>query len=233
MNKQILIILVLIVSCISYAQNSNQKDAEGKRHGIWQKDFNGTKVLRYKGQFNHGQEVGTFKFYKNLDGQSVLTATKTYNNSNDLADVTFYSSTKKIISKGKMRGKTYIGKWVYYHNKSKVVMTEENYNESGYLDGVKKTFYLNGQLAQLEHYNAGVLVGESRWFSELGKVIRIVNYENGELHGLAKSFDAKGRLEQEGVYQKDRRHGIWKFYKNGKLTKQQDFTRRSKNPYKK
>ena len=50
---------------------------------------------------------------------------------------------------------------------------------------------------------------------------------------LQKFTILKVLLEMEGVYQKDRRHGIWKFYKEGKLIKEKDFTRRSKNPYKK
>lgn len=232
MNKLIIIIFAL-VSSITFAQDINQKDANGKRHGTWRKNFENTKVLRYEGEFNHGREVGTFKFYKNIDGQSVLTATRTFKLNSDLAEVKFISSVKNLISEGKMRGKTYVGKWVYYHNKSKVVMTEELYDNKGKLEGLKKTFYLNGQLAQQENYSSGILVGESRWFSESGKLIRIFNYLNGELHGPAKVYDSSGNIEMEGVYQKDRRHGIWKFYKNGKLVKEKDFTRRSKNPYKK
>ena len=232
MNKT-LILLIALVSSITFAQEINQKDVNGFRHGEWRKNFEGTKVLRYEGQFNHGEEIGTFKFYKNIDGQSVLTATRTFSPNSDLAEVKFYSSTKNLISEGKMRGKTYVGKWIYYHNKSKVVMTEEFYDHKGKLEGLKKTYYLSGQLAQQENYSSGILVGESKWFSESGKVIRVFNYQNGELHGPAKIYDVKGNIEMEGVYQNDRRHGIWKFYKNGKFDKEKDFTRRSKSPYKK
>jgi len=232
MNKAILIILTLILN-VAFAQDINQKDIDGKRHGIWSKNFEGTNILRYEGEFNHGQEIGTFKFYKNIDGQSVLTATRTFIPNSDLAEVKFYSSNKNLIGEGKMRGKTYVGKWLYYHNKSNIVMTEEFFNNKGELEGLKKTYYLSGQLAKQENYNSGIVVGESRWFSESGILIKIFNYKNGELHGPTKIYDSKGKIEQEGVYQKDRRHGIWKFYKNGKLFKEQDFTRRSKNPYKK
>ena len=232
MNKLIIIIFALI-STATFAQDINQNDANGNRHGKWSKNFEGTKVLRYEGEFNHGKEVGTFKFYKNLNGQSVLTATRTFSKTSDLANVKFFSSTKNLISEGQMRGKTYVGKWLYYHNKSNVVMTEELFDNKGELEGLKKTFYLSGQLAKQENYSSGIVVGESRWFSESGNLIRIFNYQKGELHGQAKIYDSKGRLEMEGVYQKDRRHGIWKFYKDGKFEKEQDFTRRSKNPNKK
>jgi antitoxin component YwqK of YwqJK toxin-antitoxin module len=231
--KNIIVIIFALLANLTFAQEINQKDANGKRHGIWSKNFDNTKVLRYQGQFNHGEEIGTFKFYKNIDSKPVLSATRTYTPNSDLADVKFYASTKNLISEGKMRDKTHVGKWVYYHNKSKVVMTEEFYDNKGKLEGLKKTYYLSGQLAQQENYSSGILFGESRWFSESGKVIRIFNYHNGELHGPAKIYDAQGIIEMEGVYQKDRRHGIWKFYKAGVIVNEKDFTRRSKNPYKK
>jgi len=231
--KSIFIIVLSLFTSISISQEVNQLDANGERHGIWKKNFKDTKVIRYEGEFNHGKEVGTFKFYKNIADKPVLTATRTFNTNNDLADVKFYASTKKIISEGKMRGKTYIGKWVYYHNKSKQVMSEESYNNKGKLEGLKITYYLSGKVAEKANYKSGKLHGESRTFSEAEKLMSVFNYNEGELHGPAKVYDSKGSIRMEGVYQKDRRHGIWKFYKNGKLEKEKDFTRRSKNPYKK
>jgi len=132
-----------------------------------------------------------------------------------------------------MRGKTYVGKWLYYHNKSKQVMTEEHFNNKGELEGDKKTYYLSGKIADIEKYSGGKLNGESKSFSESGILISHFNYKNGELDGPAAIYDTKGNIKKKGVYQKDRRHGIWKFYTNGKLVKEQDYTRRSKNPYKK
>ena len=217
---------------ITFAQNFNQFDNNGKRHGIWKKDFKGTNSLRYQGAFDHGKEIGTFKFYKNIEGQSVLTATKTFSANSDLADVVFLASTKQIISRGKMRGKMYVGKWIYFHNKSKVIMSEEFY-KNGKLEGLKKVYYLSGQLALQEYYKAGILDGESVAYSEFGKTISMFNYKAGELHGPAKIYNTNGTLKMEGSYQKDRRHGIWKFYKNGVFEKEKDFTRRTKNPYKK
>lgn len=232
MNK-ILVVIITLISTITFAQSINQMDANGKRHGIWKKNFNNTKVLRYEGEFNHGKEKGTFKFYKNIDGKAVLTATRTFSETSDLAKVKFFSSTKNLISEGNMKGKTYVGKWVYYHNKSKQIMSEEFYNEKGKLEGKKKTFYLSGKVAEEANYKSGKLNGLSKTYSEAGKLMSSFTYSQGELHGPAKIFDNKGQIKAEGVYQKDRRHGIWKFYDNGTFSHEKDFTRRSKNPHKK
>jgi antitoxin component YwqK of YwqJK toxin-antitoxin module len=231
--KSIKIITLLLISIITYsvsAQNVNQFDANGKRHGVWRKNFDKTKILRYEGEFNHGKEVGTFKFYKNLDSKAVLTATRTFNSKNNIAEVKFFSSKKKLISEGKMRGKIYVGKWIYYHKKASIIMTEEYYNNKGELDGMRNTFYKTGKIAEKSFYKEGVLEGESLWYSGNGNVLRNYVYVKGTLNGPAKTYDFKGNLESEGVYQNNRRHGIWRFYKNGKFKEKKDFTRRSKNP---
>jgi antitoxin component YwqK of YwqJK toxin-antitoxin module len=51
------------------------------------------------------------------------------------------------------------------------------------------------------------------------------------LHGVANFYDATGTLEIEGQYKNDRKDGIWKYYTNGELTEEKDFTRYTKNPY--
>ena len=55
--------LFLIVTSLVYAQDINQFDESGKRHGVWKKYFEGTKQLRYEGKFDHGKEVGKFLFH--------------------------------------------------------------------------------------------------------------------------------------------------------------------------
>lgn len=233
MKNYFLILIFTLITSFGFAQKLNQYDANGQRHGVWKKNFEGTKVLRYQGEFNHGKEIGTFKFYKNLNGQSSLTATKIFKAESDIAVVKFYSSTKNLISQGQMRGKTYVGKWLYYHNKSKQVMTEELYNNKGELEGDKKTYYLSGKIADIVKYQSGKINGVAQSFAESGILISSFQYKNNALHGQAKIYDTKGNIKKEGVYQNDRRHGIWRFYEHGKLVKEKDFTRRSKNPYKK
>ena len=91
--------LFLIVTSLVYAQDINQFDENGKRHGVWKKNFEGTKQLRYEGQFDHGKEVGEFKFYKLVKKKSVLTATKLFDLDGS-AYVKFLASTGKIVYPG-------------------------------------------------------------------------------------------------------------------------------------
>ena len=65
MKYYLFIYILTIFTVNSYSQESiNQLDSAGKRHGVWKKYFDKTKQLRYQGQFDHGKEIDTFKFYR-------------------------------------------------------------------------------------------------------------------------------------------------------------------------
>ena len=232
MKNFVLVLLTLSVNFV-IGQGINQFDSQGKRHGIWKKNFEKTKVIRYEGEFFHGKEIGLFKFYKKINNQPVLTATKQFQKDNDIADVKFFTSKGKVISEGQMKGKLYIGTWNYYQKDSKNVLTLEHFNDQGVLHGERLTYYKSGLLAEKANYVNGKLEGESTWYSENGKLLKEFIYENGELHGISKYYGAEGELLVEGEYQHDRKHGIWTYYKDGEVIEEKDFTIRTKNPYKK
>src|SRR5690554_241977 len=150
--KHIIVLLFLVLPTVFVAQNINQLDENGKRHGVWKKNFDNTNVIRYEGEFNHGKEIGLFKFYKNINMAAVLTATKEFNVKDDVADVTFYASNGKVISKGKMRGKDYIGEWIYYHKDAKQELRQDNKNSKEEWNGEGWVNYNSGQLAEKLEY---------------------------------------------------------------------------------
>ncbi|WP_159022973.1 toxin-antitoxin system YwqK family antitoxin [Formosa sp. L2A11] len=230
--KKILSFLMMCFVGVAMAQNINQLDTNGKRDGVWKKNFEDTKILRYEGKFSHGKEVGTFKFYKNIGGKAVLTATKAFNSSNNIAEVQFLSSTKKVISKGKMNGKLYVGEWTYFHKNSDKIMTTETYDTNGKLQGERLVFYKNGKIAERAFYKDGLLEGKSTWYSEKEIPLKEFSYVNDKLQGMSKYYDLDGNLVAEGAFKKDKKDGIWNFYKDGKLDNTKDFTHYSKNPAK-
>ncbi|WP_299334823.1 toxin-antitoxin system YwqK family antitoxin [uncultured Psychroserpens sp.] len=233
MKRHFFIYILTIASLSLNAQNTvNQFDEDGKRHGIWRKYFDKTKELRYEGQFNHGKEIGIFKFYKLSKGKSVLSATKEFNDQNNNALVKFLSSKGKLISEGQMNGKLRFGKWIYYHNKSDNIMSIEYYNDNGELDGEKQILYTDGSIAERSNYSNGKLEGESIWYAENGNVLKKFLYKNDQLNGVSTYYDADGNIAAKGAYKNDLKHGIWKYYEGGKLVKTKDHTKRSKNPKK-
>lgn len=222
--KTIITTVLFFLSTIIVAQDINQVDGHGRRHGIWEKKFNGTDQIRYKGEFNHGKEIGLFKFYELVKKRSILSATKQFNESDNLAYVKFLASNGKVISEGKMDGKLNVGQWKYYHKNSDKIMTIENYNDQGQLNGDRIVYYKDGKIADESHYVNGNLEGISRWFSPKGVEIKTFVYEKNELHGISKYYSDEGELIAEGLYKRGRKTGVWKYYNNGKLVKQEDFT---------
>lgn len=231
--KQFLFLLVLLLGCMSSAQTVNKFDANGARDGVWKKNFENTDVLRYEGTFKNGKEIGVFKFYKNIKGKAVLTATREFSPNTNEAKVTFLASNGTVISEGFMRDKIYIGNWKYYHSNSMEVMTLEYYNNKGLLEGERYIYYPSGQVAEKAFYENGALQGKAVWYAENGALVKEHHYKMGDLHGSAKFYDESGNLLVEGMYRNDQKHGLWKYYENGQLIEEKDFTPKSNNPYKK
>ncbi len=198
-----------------FAQEINQMDEAGKRHGIWKKKFPDSDQLRYEGQFEHGKEVGTFKFYCD-DCKSQPMVIKEFSPRDQVAAVRYFTKKGKLVSEGKMEGKKRIGEWMYYHEKSKSVLTREFYVK-GVLEGVKTTYYTNGQVTEELNYENGLKQGENNYYAPNGVLLKKLNYDNDQLHGPAEYFDANGNTNILGQYVKGKKHGLWKYYKNGKV----------------
>lgn len=213
--------LLMYVANIGYGQKFNAFDAEGKRHGKWQKKYDNSDQLRYEGTFEHGREIGEFKFYKPNSGK-VPTATKMFSKNSDSVQVKYYTARGKVISEGDMIGKDRVGVWKYYHRGStKVMMTEEYV--LGKLNGEQKTYFENGQLTEKTIYENGERQGKRIVYSEKGIIIKEFTYENDQLHGVTKYYDANGNVQIEGNYKRDRKDGVWNYYENGKLVEQKRF----------
>ena len=68
----VLFILTVFLTTV-YAQKSvNQFDKDGKRHGIWTKNYHKTDQKRYEGNFVHGKEVDSFKYYTKSSMRAIV-----------------------------------------------------------------------------------------------------------------------------------------------------------------
>ncbi len=212
----ILFSIAIISIHFSYAQSEiNRLDADGKRDGVWRKYYS-NKRIRYQGKFNHGKEVGVFKYYSaaNSDHPVVI---KKYNPDNSLAEVSFYSVNGLLESKGKMLGKNRVGKWLFYHEDGKILMSEENY-ANGKLDGEYKTFYKTGKSTEVAYYSNGLLDSVYKKYSIKGHLYQHFTYKGGELHGKAVYYSRKtGALTTKGAFKNNVRVGTWENYVDGEL----------------
>lgn len=213
--------LIFSTSTIVSQNEFNQFDSQGKRHGVWEKTFESSTQLRYKGKFNHGKEIGVFKYYCDDCGTAPI-VTKTFNNNDDTAQVVYLTKKGKLISEGVMEGKNRIGEWVYYHKKATTIMTREFYVK-GKLDGIKSTYYLNKKLTEEVAYKNGIKVGINNYYSPEGVLLKKLFYKNNHLEGQAIYFDANGEVVIEGKYKDGKKDGLWRYYKAGKFLKEETY----------
>jgi len=219
----LLFISLITVSSVNSQSEINQLDNQGKRHGVWKKLYEDSLQTRYQGAFNHGKEIGVFKYYCS-DCKNNPIIIKTFNKNDNTAQVVFLTKKGKVVSEGTMEGKTRIGEWVYYHKKANSIMTKEFY-VNGKLDGLKITYYLNKKITEEVAYKNGLKEGKNNYYSPDGVLLKKLIYKNDELHGPAFYYDALGDVTLEGNYKNGRKHGVWKYYKDGKLIKEETFPR--------
>ncbi|MEN8187651.1 MAG: toxin-antitoxin system YwqK family antitoxin [Bacteroidota bacterium] len=219
MSKNLINFLVVFFSLYGYisveAQNSlNQFDKNRQRHGVWKKYYDNDRI-RYSGTFAHGKETGTFKFYSAASSKYPV-ITKKYNNDGS-AEVKFYTPEGKMESEGQMIGKNRVGKWLFYHEDGKTVMSEENY-VNGKLEGEYKTFFPDGAPTEIAWYKNGLLDGNYKKYAIKGHLIYDFTYRNGMLNGMAIYYSRRtGDLIKKGPYKNDLRVGTWENYVEGEL----------------
>ncbi len=216
------IIFTIILTSLSAQKEINTYDENGKRHGIWRKNYPSSNQLRYEGQFNHGKEIDTFKYYKLKRKKSVLSAIKVFNTNDDTSEVTFMASNGSVVSKGQMSGKNFIGKWVYFHKNSSKVMITEHYNENGALEGTRTVFFINGKEAEVVEYKNGKQNGVSKIYSESGKLLQNSIYVQDKLNGITTYYNGNGAVKAKGSFKNNLKTGVWEYYENSDLIRKVD-----------
>ena len=147
-------------------------------------------------------------------------ATRDFSSGNNTCYVIMYDRKDNKVSEGLLINKEYEGEWKYYHKESKVVMSSENYKK-GKLNGVKKTFYDDGAIAEIQYYVDGKRDGNYKKYGVNEKILEDLNYKNDELHGDATYYDGLGNIILQGQYTEGLKSGVWKTYEKGKLVKEE------------
>jgi len=215
------LLLFLLISVNSFAQDINKMDTAGKRNGVWKGIYEKSKRPRYEGSFDHGKETGTFKFFED-DKTSTLAATRTFS-ADGSCITTFFDAKGKKISEGKEVNKLREGEWKFFSEGTTVLLSTETY-VNGKINGVKKTYLPTGKLAEEATYTNDVMEGPYKQYNEKGTVLEESIYKNGKLHGPATYRDAKGDISAKGQFTDNKKTGKWQFFEGGKLVKEEDLT---------
>lgn len=213
--------VILLFSIHSlFAQDINKLDEKGLKHGLWKGVYEESKRPRYEGTFEHGKEVGLFRFFDDTKAGTVI-ATREFNPKDNSCYTIFYNQKKNKVSEGKSVNKLNEGEWKYYHEDLPLVMTSEMYVK-GKLEGVRKVYYKNETptLAEETTYKNGIKNGPYRKYAENGVIMEESNYKNDQYDGPAIFRDPKNVVTAKGNFKNGKKVGIWEFTKGDKTTKE-------------
>lgn len=211
----------------AFAQEKiNQFDSKGKKDGLWKGVFEESKRPRYEGTFEHGVEVGTFKYFDDTKAKSLL-ATRDFSEKGTVAQTTFFDQKNNKVSEGKTINRLNEGVWNYYHKASTQLMKVEHY-KNGKLEGIQTIYFPSGKIAEETTFKAGQREGIYKIYTENGNVLEESTFKNNQYDGPSIFRDAGGKIVSKGNFVKNERKGIWEFYEDGKLVKKEKYPLRIK-----
>lgn len=92
------------------------------------------------------------------------------------------------------------GIWICkFANDSSQTQMETTYNE-GVVNGLRKEYYISGQLKQSSNYLNGNLDGEIKAYYTDGTLKYEGSFTNGKLSGIHKEYNSAGGLTSEETY---------------------------------
>lgn len=190
-----LLFVVTTALNISFAQ-TNQTDAQGRKHGEWIVFHEGSSVPRYKGQFNHGKPIGKFVHYY----PSTIVKSIILNEENsDRSAAYFYHENKTLLAFGIYLSQNKDSVWTHYRPTGDLSY-KETYKH-GELNGLRTTYY-------------GPEAGEG----DRAIVLRECMYKNDRAHGEVREYFPDGIVKLSGKYNQGVFDGeVKKYHPNGKV----------------
>jgi len=216
----------LFFTISSFAQEANKLDANGKKHGLWKGIHDASKRPRYEGTFEHGTEIGTFKYFDDTKAGSLI-ATREFSENGKVAYTTVFDPKKNIVSEGKTVNRVNEGTWKYYHKESKQLMTEENYVK-GQLNGIRKVYFIDGAIAEETTYVNGIKEGPYKVYTEKGVVMEEAIFKSNKYEGPAIYREPNGAVASKGNYKNGEKKGKWQFFVNGKFKNEETYPKKIK-----
>ena len=174
----------------------NQVDAKGLKQGLWHKNYPGTKIYMYEGNFKDDKPVGTF-IYRYESGK-VRAVIENKPNTN-LSKVKLYFENEALMAEGFYRNQKKDSIWMNYNERGELASGESYKNDK--LNGKKINYYLNDQLE----------TGEQ-------KVLSVTIYMDDLRDGAFKEYYPNGKMKMSGNFVKGLRTGEWlEYYNSGQV----------------
>ncbi len=221
MIRPLVVFLFFWMNFMAFSQDSiNRTDASGLRQGVWRKlDKEGHKV--YDGQFQNGYPVGEFRYYY---PNGKLKTISILSNEGKMAKTATYAINGRKIAEGSYKNEKKDSLWKYYSDYDGLLLSEESYT-FGNKNGSSKTFYPNGNVAELIHFIDGKKEGEWVQYFDDGKIKFKGFFAGDEKEGAFTGYYPGGKINLSGSYKSGHKDGIWIFYEeNGAVIRSDTYS---------
>lgn len=206
MKKFSLFLITVFSLSISAQSPSTPKDSNGKPHGLWQKLHENGKI-RYRGRFDHGIPVDTFKYYFE-DGQ--LQTINVFRGKTGNCMSYQYGDKEILAAQGLYLQKQKDSIWTYFNRDQKVIARVTF--KKGVQEGKSLKYHDNGKLAESLMFKDGIKDGPWVQYYESGKKMAEGNYLNNQLDGEVTYFYSSGKPRSRGSYKRGLMDGVWYFF---------------------
>ena len=207
-----------------------------------------THRLYLEGQYANDLPIALFKVYSVQTGELYITVP--YERGKVNGEECFYDNGKKkhiVTFKDGIKN----GRDVEYYKEQPEIKKSEGYNANGKKTGEWKTYYMNGSLGILEHFdedklsgvvisydsatgyktNEGTFVNDMRngavkYYTKGTKNVYLIEtYKNDSMEGAVTGYYENGDIKYKGNYLNGARDGTWKyFFRNGHTQYLEGFT---------
>jgi antitoxin component YwqK of YwqJK toxin-antitoxin module len=220
------LITALFLVGMAAAQTVNQKDAQGRKQGPWQKTYPKMSVFEYKGQFKDDKPVGTFTYYY---PSSKTKAVIRHDEKTGRSEAIMYHESGVLFAKGIYRNQLKDSIWEYYgpsgrlskketyskdklNGKTTVYYVPENVEDKSQRPA-KVTNYVNDVIEGevIEYFETGTVKSKAAYVKGVKEGIFTINYPDGKkmilerykkgvLHGWCSAYDETGKETGKKYY---------------------------------
>ncbi|MDG1914852.1 MAG: hypothetical protein P8I55_09725 [Crocinitomix sp.] len=212
MNRALkyLFLTFTFISISAFAQ-VNQKDAQGRKQGVWKKPYENSTAYVYIGQFKNDKPYGVFTYYYESGKTKIIMDFRT---DGKTSYAKMYHESGYLMARGKYINQEKDSTWVQYDDRG-VISYQEDYKR-GKLDGQRVVFYepQNGKYKVMEYsyWKAGLQHGEYKKYHPNSNLAEEGNYVDGNKHGAIKHYHPNGKIARIDRYKYAVKHGYQVVY---------------------
>ncbi len=213
------IFLLTISFTSSYAQDTNQYDSAGNKHGFWEAKYESGQT-KYKGHYDHGARTGEFLFYFE---SGVLKAKSNFYDKGNKSKTSIYNPNGQLLAEGYYTGKMRDSIWTMYDTESGLPLGIEVYKNM-LPNGIWKNFYPGTEVVVREtKWEDGQRHGSEKEYFENSQLKNVVVFQNDLLEGPTQSYLPDGSQNMKGQYKNNKRQDLWIYFNEEGETELVDF----------